>query len=88
MLTTCRVNGRKLSDATERNFWCNSIVLNWELRIQELRATVKANMAEKEAEKTEVKSDQVVTPWEAKAGEGQTGIDYDKLISKCCVNYC
>ena len=40
-------------------------------------------MAEKEAEKkTEVKGDQVVTPWEAKAGEGQTGIDYDKLISK------
>lgn len=26
--------------------------------------------------------EQVVTPWEAKAGEGQTSIDYDKLISK------
>lgn len=25
--------------------------------------------------------EQVVTPWEAHAGEGQTGIDYDKLIS-------
>lgn len=27
--------------------------------------------------------DQVVTPWEAKAGEGQASIDYDKLISMC-----
>ncbi len=26
--------------------------------------------------------EQVVTPWEAKAGEGQASIDYDKLISK------
>lgn len=25
--------------------------------------------------------EQVVTPWEAKAGEGQAAIDYDKLIS-------
>jgi len=24
--------------------------------------------------------EQVVTPWEAHAGEGQQGIDYDKLI--------
>ena len=41
-------------------------------------------MAEKEAEKTATEGaqgDQIVTPWEAKAGEGQTGIDYDKLIS-------
>ncbi len=26
--------------------------------------------------------EQVVTPWEAKAGEGQATIDYDKLISE------
>ena len=26
--------------------------------------------------------DQVVTPWEAKAGKGQSSINYDKLISK------
>ena len=25
--------------------------------------------------------EQVVTPWEAKAGEGQSSIDYEKLIS-------
>lgn len=38
-------------------------------------------MAE-EAAAGEEKKDQVVTPWEAKAGEGQAAIDYDKLISK------
>ena len=27
------------------------------------------------------KGGQVVTPWEAKAAEGQAGIDYEKLIS-------
>ena len=26
--------------------------------------------------------EQVVTPWEAKAGKGQSRINYDKLISK------
>ena len=26
--------------------------------------------------------EQVVTPWVAKAGQGQATIDYDKLISK------
>ena len=29
-----------------------------------------------------VQGEQVVTPWEAHAGEGQKGIDYDKLISQ------
>lgn len=38
-------------------------------------------MAEKETERKTEGAEQVVTPWEAKAGEGQTGIDYDKLIS-------
>ena len=39
-------------------------------------------MAEEEKKAEEgAKGDQVVTPWEAKAGEGQTSIDYDKLIS-------
>ena len=45
-------------------------------------------MAEEQAQ-TEVKQqedsedlEQVVTPWVAHAGEGQTGIDYEKLISK------
>lgn len=38
-------------------------------------------MAEKETEKKAEGADQVVTPWEAKAGEGQAGIDYEKLIS-------
>lgn len=41
-------------------------------------------MTEKELEAgTEGEGDQVVTPWEAKAGEGQTSINYDKLISNC-----
>ena len=41
-------------------------------------------MAEKkeEAASGEEKKGQVVTPWEAKAGEGQASIDYDKLISR------
>lgn len=26
--------------------------------------------------------EQVVTPWEAKAGEGETSINYDKLIGE------
>ena len=30
--------------------------------------------------------EQVVTPWEAKAGEGQSSIDYDKLISRFLAN--
>ncbi len=43
-------------------------------------------MAEEQAQ-TKVKQhedseEQVVTPWVAHAGEGQTGIDYEKLISK------
>ncbi len=40
-------------------------------------------MAEEELGKTaaEGQGDQVVTPWEAKAGEGQASIDYNKLIS-------
>lgn len=39
-------------------------------------------MAEEELGKTaaEGQGDQVVTPWEAKAGEGQASIDYNKLI--------
>ena len=28
-------------------------------------------------------SDQIVTPWVAKAAEGKAGIDYEKLISEC-----
>lgn len=40
-------------------------------------------MSEKEKEEASVEGgDQVVTPWEAKAGEGQATIDYEKLISK------
>ena len=38
-------------------------------------------MAEKETAEG-AKGEQVVTPWVAKAGEGQSKIDYDKLISK------
>jgi hypothetical protein len=37
-------------------------------------------MADEETKKTG-EGEQVVTPWEAKAGEGQSKIDYDKLIS-------
>lgn len=36
----------------------------------------------KEEEVVDETKGQVVTPWEAKAGEGQANIDYDKLISK------
>ena len=32
------------------------------------------------AEEENRKGEQVVTPWEAKAGEGQSSINYDKLI--------
>ena len=39
-------------------------------------------MTDKEEEE---KGGQVITPWEAKAGEGQATIDYDKLISKLIV---
>jgi hypothetical protein len=35
-----------------------------------------------EVKKPVEEGDQVVTPWEAKAGEGQASIDYDKLISE------
>lgn len=37
-------------------------------------------MAEKEGGE-EAGDEQVVTPWEARAGEGQATIDYEKLIS-------
>lgn len=40
-------------------------------------------MAEKEEGQAD--GEQVVTPWEAKAGAGQATIDYEKLISK--LNY-
>lgn len=38
-------------------------------------------MAEKEGVEKPEEGDQVVTPWEAKAGAGQVAIDYEKLIS-------
>ena len=38
--------------------------------------------AVEEEEEAAVEKEQVVTPWEAHAAEGATGIDYDKLISE------
>lgn len=45
-------------------------------------------MADKEEVEKPVEGDQVVTPWEAKAGAGQAAIDYDKLISKLMMPGC
>ncbi len=39
-------------------------------------------MSDEKRPSGEEEGEQVVTPWEAKAGEGQASIDYDKLISK------
>lgn len=37
--------------------------------------------------KEDGEKEQIVTPWEAHAAEGATGIDYDKLISKRMNNF-
>ena len=41
-------------------------------------------MAEGKAEGKD-NDEQVITPWQAKAGVGQATIDYDKLISKLMI---
>lgn len=41
----------------------------------------------KQLQQQEEDGEQVVTPWVAHAGEGQTGIDYEKLISESLLLY-
>ena len=45
-------------------------------------AEEKGKTVEDVQQHEENSADQVVTPWEAHAAEGQSGIDYEKLISE------
>ncbi len=47
---------------------------------EQVHTEVKQQQQEDQEE--EEAGEQVVTPWVAHAGVGQTGIDYEKLISK------